>query len=115
VTERCLCLCEQAHLRLARGRSGREPLDEAERITAALGLTPRSELARALGRVQRAQALFEAGRTDRLLRGECLEDLPAGLRRWLAETAHAEGMPGGTRPGRIGAPAGRQQGRGLES
>jgi hypothetical protein len=47
---------------------------------------PRSDVAQALGRLERAQQAFEAGEHGRLFQGELVEDIPEGLRRWLKET-----------------------------
>jgi hypothetical protein len=78
-----VCHCERGHRSLASGRSAREPLRRARRMVEQLGCTPESWLSAALGRLERAQAAFEAGRP--LYRGELWEDLPAGLRQWLQE------------------------------
>jgi serine/threonine protein kinase/predicted ATPase len=84
------CLCGRAHLALARGRVNRDLLSEAEHAAAALALTPQSPLAKAIARIQRAQAAFEAGEHERLFRGELIEDIPEGLRRWLVAAGHME-------------------------
>jgi tetratricopeptide (TPR) repeat protein len=83
-----VCLCEQGHGSLAQGQSGRGLLEQAEQTAKELALRPESELGKALSRLRRAQAAFEAGRP--LFRGELWEDLPEGLRRWLAEAGRLE-------------------------
>jgi AAA ATPase-like protein len=50
----------------------------------------RSKLRQALERLRRAQAAFETDDQDRLFRGEPIEDLPLGLRRWLVESGHLQ-------------------------
>jgi predicted ATPase len=94
--QRGLCLCEEAHLAMALGRSGRDLLAEAEQIALSLHLEAGSELNRAIGRVRQAQEAVEAGRS--LFRGEILEDLPEGLQRWLIENRQRPGSAG--KPGR---------------
>jgi serine/threonine protein kinase/tetratricopeptide (TPR) repeat protein len=81
--------CEHGHLELARGRSGREWLDRALQISASLDLRSESEIAKATDGLRRAQEAFEAGGTRRLFHGKLLEDVPEGLRRWLAGTSPA--------------------------
>jgi tetratricopeptide (TPR) repeat protein len=75
--EEGLTCCEQGYAALASNRSAARPLREARKLAAALQVAPGSELARSVGRLERAQASFLAGRP--LLRGECAEDLPAWL------------------------------------
>jgi serine/threonine protein kinase/tetratricopeptide (TPR) repeat protein len=90
-----LCLCEQGHAALARGQSGRAWLEEAEPIARDLAVLPSSTLAKGIARLQRAQQAFQAGQP--LFRGELVEDLPAGLHRWLIETGQLDpssGEPG---------------------
>jgi serine/threonine protein kinase/tetratricopeptide (TPR) repeat protein len=78
-----LWLCEQGHLELAQGGSAEVSLSAARRVARGLEANRHSELGLALRRLERAQAQFEAG--EPLFRGECEEDLPEGLRRWLAK------------------------------
>jgi hypothetical protein len=85
--ELALCLCERAHLALACGSVEHRSLHEAEQAATSLGVTPQSELGKAIARVRRAQEMFEAGRP--LFRGECWEDIPAGLRQRLIRTGRA--------------------------
>jgi eukaryotic-like serine/threonine-protein kinase len=97
------CFCERGHLALARAHSARELLEEAEPIANAIGLAPQSEVGRAVLGLRRAQAAFEAGEHERLFRGELVEDLPEGLRRWLVQTGQLTPeralLPGGGEPG----------------
>jgi eukaryotic-like serine/threonine-protein kinase len=72
------CLCQRGHVALARGRSGHKFLQQARRLASAARAGPESLLGRALGRLERA---VEATRRRRpLFRGECVEDIPSGLR-----------------------------------
>jgi serine/threonine protein kinase/predicted ATPase len=79
-------LCEKGFLALARGRSAQPELDETREIVARTGMGPASALGKEAGRLERAQAAFEAGQVETLYRGERPEDLAPGMRRWLAET-----------------------------
>jgi serine/threonine protein kinase/predicted ATPase len=79
-SELSIALCERGHLLLAQGRSGRPLLEEARRVGGTIGRGPDIEAQRVLGRLERAQAAFEAGAPERLWRGECIEDLPEPLR-----------------------------------
>jgi serine/threonine protein kinase/predicted ATPase len=82
------CLCERGHLVLAHGSPARGLLEEAEALALALSLKAESELYQAIQRLRQAVDAQEAGLP--LLRGERAEDLPAGLRRRLAETGPAD-------------------------
>jgi hypothetical protein len=75
------CVCEAGHAHLARGRSARTQLTRAERIAAERGLGPESFVGVAIARLRQAMEAFESGAP--LLNGECPDDLPEGLRRWL--------------------------------
>ena len=79
-----LCLSELGHAALAKALSARPQLIEARDIISRCAVEPASPLCKAVARLERAQAAFEAGQP--LFRGELLEDIPEGLRRWLAET-----------------------------
>jgi serine/threonine protein kinase/tetratricopeptide (TPR) repeat protein len=81
-----VALCDRGHCALARQQTGRPWLDEAARIAEQLGAAATSELGSAVARLARAQAAVDAGRPERLFRGEPLDDLPEGVRRWLAQT-----------------------------
>jgi serine/threonine protein kinase/predicted ATPase len=83
------CLCERGHAALARGRPGHRLLKQASRLAAAARAGPDSPLGQAIARLERAVEAFDAGRP--LFRGERLEDLPEGLRRWLVETGQSAG------------------------
>jgi tetratricopeptide (TPR) repeat protein len=72
-----LTLCQKGHEALASNRSAARRLREARKLAVRLELGPRSQLGRAIERLERAQAAFLAGQP--LLRGECAEDLPAWL------------------------------------
>jgi eukaryotic-like serine/threonine-protein kinase len=78
-----LCACERGHLELARGRSATEQLEQSRRLAVELGTGPDSRLGRAVAQIERAADAAERGLP--LRRGECDEDLPAGLRDRLAE------------------------------
>jgi serine/threonine protein kinase len=97
------CLCERGHLALASHPPAREFLDQARSLTAALEARPEDRSGQNVSRLQRAQEAFEAGQHERLFRGELIDDLPEGLRRWLVQTGQlapelamlpASGTPG---------------------
>jgi hypothetical protein len=79
-----LCLCERGHLELARGGSGRTFLDEARELVSVRANSGTGPLGESLEGLRRAVEAHELGRT--LFRGECIEDLPEGLRLWLIRT-----------------------------
>jgi tetratricopeptide (TPR) repeat protein len=79
-------LCERGHAALARGRTAKPFLKRARRLAAELKVGPESPFGKAIQHLQRACESCEAGESHRLFRGERIEDLPEGLRRWLAET-----------------------------
>jgi serine/threonine protein kinase/tetratricopeptide (TPR) repeat protein len=94
-----LALCERGHLALAQERSSHEFLEKAREIADAGESGPTTEQGQALSRLQRAQHAFDVGEQERLFRGECVADLPEGLRRWLVEEGHlapAEAQPEAT-------------------
>jgi tetratricopeptide (TPR) repeat protein len=76
-----LTLCQRGHLELAKGRQASALLAQAREVMAALGLGPESRLGRAVSQLERATEA--AGNDLSLHRGECLEDVPEGLRRRL--------------------------------
>jgi tetratricopeptide (TPR) repeat protein len=78
-----LCSCQKGHLALARGGPATEVLARARELPAALGTGPESLLGKAVLRLDRAVEAADAGLP--LHRGECEEDIPEGLRRWLSE------------------------------
>jgi eukaryotic-like serine/threonine-protein kinase len=94
-----VCLCELGHLALARGRSAADRLREAERLAVELAVLPASTLCKALARLRRAQQAFEAREPEHSFRGEQIEDLPEGLRRWLVERGQLEAERAGCGPG----------------
>jgi tetratricopeptide (TPR) repeat protein len=77
------CRCERGHISLALGDSGRGWLALALEIVSGRA-EPTSELGLTVSTLQRAVEAFEAGRP--LFRGELVDDLTDGLRRWLIET-----------------------------
>jgi tetratricopeptide (TPR) repeat protein len=81
-----LTFCEEGCLELAGGRSGRELLERAQVVAESVSAGPESELGRIVSELRRAVEAFEAGEHHRLFRGQLIEDLPEGLRRWLRET-----------------------------
>ena len=90
--------CERGHLALAEGRSGRMDLEQACEAAGALRTAPQTEIGAAFGRLERAQATFDAARSPQLFRGERIDDLPEGLRRWLVRSeqlAAGEAFPAG--------------------
>ncbi len=82
------CLCERGHAELGAGRSAAHFLAEAEETTASLGLDShgQTDVSRALRALGRAQKAFDSGDTEKLFRGELVEDLPEGLKRVLQKT-----------------------------
>jgi serine/threonine protein kinase/Tfp pilus assembly protein PilF len=81
-------LCVRGHIELAGGKSAREVLDRAETLARELHILPGCQLGQKLTSLRRAQQAFDSGRT--LFRGELIEDLPEGLRRWLLETGQLD-------------------------
>jgi serine/threonine protein kinase/tetratricopeptide (TPR) repeat protein len=84
-------LVEAGHLALASGRSSAAALAEAKGAAARAGAEPASLLGRRIARLERAEESFAAGCP--LFRGERIEELPAGLRRALAEREPPSGGP----------------------
>jgi tetratricopeptide (TPR) repeat protein len=82
------CLCTRGHLALAQGRSARDLLDRALRLGATLRVGVKGSLGKKLSRLSRSVEAFEAGRP--LFRGEHVEGLPEGLRRWLITSGRLE-------------------------
>jgi tetratricopeptide (TPR) repeat protein len=79
-------LCERGHVALARRQTAKPFLERARRLAEELKVGWESPFGKAIQHLQRACKAFEAGESGRLFRGERIEDLPEGLRRWLAET-----------------------------
>ena len=75
--------CEMGHLAIYEGRCGTKYLEEAEAEARRLGVRRGSQLEAAVTRLRKAQELFDESRTDKLLFGECIEDIPQGMRQWL--------------------------------
>jgi tetratricopeptide (TPR) repeat protein len=82
--ERLACLVELGHLELARGRSAGTRIEEIQAKAAELDVEAQSPLGQAIARLLRAQDEFTSG--GPLFRGDRVEDLTEGLRRWLVET-----------------------------
>ncbi len=78
-----LCHVQRGHLALAEGRSAHAFLAEVQSFHVMAPEGPGSDISRAIHRLERAQAAFEAG--EPLFMGECPEELPQGLRRQLIE------------------------------
>jgi tetratricopeptide (TPR) repeat protein len=74
------CRCELGHLELAQGRPARSCLLQAQALASGAQVGAESQLGSAIARLQRAVEAFEAGLGHRLLRGECVEDVPEALR-----------------------------------
>ena len=66
--------------------------NEAVQAAAAIHAGPGSELGQAISKLRRAIDAFEADRP--LFRGECVEDIPEGLRRWLANSGQLRDAAG---------------------
>ena len=75
-------MCEQGHLDLALRRAPGASLDEARRLGRDLAVPSESEPAQYVEKLERAAV----ARRRQTFRGSRLEDVPAGLRRWLAAT-----------------------------
>src|SRR6185503_11814906 len=90
--DRAVSHCFRGHLLLAMTRtSGQDGIDgagssleHAEAMAAALQAGADSLLGKAVLRLRRAVAAFEAGQHERLFRGHLPEDLPEALRQALA-------------------------------
>ena len=91
-----LCV-ELGHAALAAGQSGRAFLHRAAEAAEGMELGPQSQIGIRLASLNRAADTFDAGEHGLLFRGECIEDLPAGLRRWLDESGQLPGV-GTARP-----------------
>jgi serine/threonine protein kinase/tetratricopeptide (TPR) repeat protein len=72
-------LCEVGHLSLAEGRCARGELERAKDIAQSVG--ERTDLGRALSRLERSVESFERG--ERLTYGQCLADFPESVRHHL--------------------------------
>ncbi|MBI2572175.1 MAG: hypothetical protein HYV63_34630 [Candidatus Schekmanbacteria bacterium] len=81
-------LCIRGHIELAADRSGSALLARARELAEAAGAGPDSALGKAIQKLQRATAAFEAGEHCGLFRGHKIEDIPEGLRRWLVDAGH---------------------------
>jgi serine/threonine protein kinase/predicted ATPase len=84
-------LCERGHIELAAGRSGLDLLKRAQALPETSGAGPKSILGKAISKLRRAIEASAAGQHHRLFRGELIEDIPEGLRRWLVETGQLPG------------------------
>jgi predicted ATPase len=79
--------CEQALLALAESRQESEYRSRAQELSVRLGLGSESTSGKLISRLQRAAEASRAGWP--LFRGECWEDIPAGLRQWLIRNGRA--------------------------
>jgi tetratricopeptide (TPR) repeat protein len=86
-------LCGRAHIELAEGRSGRGFLERAQDLAESAGAGPEGWLGSSISSLQRACEAFEAGEHHRLFRGELIEDIPEGRRRWLQQTGQLATPP----------------------
>jgi hypothetical protein len=75
------CLCEQGHLRLVAGEMADDELAEARVIADALSVGPKTDLGKAVARLERAVEAH--GRRERLYYGQCLGDFPVEVREGL--------------------------------
>jgi predicted ATPase len=80
------CLCECGHVALANNRPAHGLVERARSLNATLEAEAGGDIGQAVSKLQRAVEAFEAGQHERLFRGEPIEDLPEGLRRWLVQT-----------------------------
>lgn len=76
--------CERGHLSIAHGDSGKEFLDRANELNEAAHLGATSDLGKAIVRLERAVAASSAG--EPVVRGEAVDSLPPGLRRWYQQS-----------------------------
>ena len=76
-------LCIRGHVRLAGGRGAGELLREVEGISMELAAREDSELGKAIAKLRRAQAAFDAGKP--LVCGYVRGELTEGQLRWLAQ------------------------------
>ncbi|MBI2568090.1 MAG: tetratricopeptide repeat protein [Candidatus Schekmanbacteria bacterium] len=101
-SHRVKLLCERGHVALAAGQPRRDLLDEASALMLAIGAGPESDAARVVACLRRSVEAFEAGEHERLFRGQLIEDLPEGQRRWLVAHHQLERsramLPGNTDP-----------------
>jgi serine/threonine protein kinase/tetratricopeptide (TPR) repeat protein len=98
---RLSAFCQRGHLELARGRPARGLLERLRGWLSSLEVQVPHLYRVELDRLQRAIDGFEAGRV--LLRGQCPEDLPEGLRHCLERrgqlrAASRRGRPPGAAP-----------------
>jgi tetratricopeptide (TPR) repeat protein len=79
--------CERGHLALSEGRPEAAAgwIREVRELASRLQCGPQSQVGRSLQGLERAAEAFREER-EPLLRGECWQDLPAGLRQWLIRT-----------------------------
>jgi serine/threonine protein kinase/tetratricopeptide (TPR) repeat protein len=82
------CLCERGHIELAHGRAANELLEQAQKLVLSPQGDTNTKVEKALTRLARAVDAFNQGRP--LFRGECAEDLPKGIHRWLLENGQLE-------------------------
>jgi predicted ATPase len=86
--ELAVCLCQRGHLSLARVQPARDLLEQVQALAVTVHAAPESKPGRAIAQLRHAVEALEAGRP--LFRGQCIEDLPEGLRRWLLATRQLE-------------------------
>lgn len=77
------CLCELGHVALAQGRSAHQELTEAEALVAGAHLGNQASIGKAIAKLTRAVNARTAGTP--LYRGECREDFPVALMKWIRE------------------------------
>lgn len=78
-----ICLCEQGFLELAYHRSAMSIINKLEVLIDESGQTEGSEAYKAYKRLVKAEESFRNKNEDRLFRGECIEDIPENIRKWL--------------------------------
>ncbi|MFC1851179.1 tetratricopeptide repeat protein, partial [candidate division CSSED10-310 bacterium] len=82
--------CELGHLNLAKQRSARDNLDEAKHIAREAQVKSESDFGIAIAHLEKAQDLFEAGKHQFLIRGECWECITEEFKQWLVKTGQVD-------------------------
>ncbi|MFC1850178.1 tetratricopeptide repeat protein, partial [candidate division CSSED10-310 bacterium] len=81
--QRCALICLRGHICIAREKSSLPYLEQARTLAEKADVLPQSQAGRALAKLTRAEETFKSGQFAKLFRGECIQDIPVGLRRWL--------------------------------
>ncbi len=83
-----LCLKQLGHLRIADNMSSEEYQTRIQHIMDQTKSSLKSELGQAFQKLRRSEEAFKSG--GYILCGECVEDIPDGLRKWLIEAGELE-------------------------